>query len=245
MSVAVLPSSSSKSDSSSKKYSVKEYAFFFVAGILVLVGVFSAFFRFFSSFSSASKEKELKNADEPTEEEKQMMMIQQREAEKQGFRDNADYYKSHLNTLMKEIESNQVQAKTNFTQFQKFFGTKKASFDDDLTSMEDEQNINTVFMTKDDIDKKKAAMINHGKELGGQYSQLKQEFHQTQQYLMNLNSQWEELYPDEYPLYTPPQPPQPQQQQQRQAQPQQPQQSSFTGDAILSNDQGREILPYS
>lgn len=240
------------------KYSTKEYAFFGVAVVLVIIGIFTAVVRLFKGFGfGGSSAKEEKVAPEPTEEEKQYYMIQQREAEKQDFRDNADYYKTHMSTIMKEIEANQVQAQNNHVAFQRKFGTKKASFDDDLTTMEDEQNLETVFMTKDKIDEKKKEMIELGRSLGGQYQQLKQEYYQTHQYLMNLNNQWQQLYPDEAPLYQPPQTqqqqPQQQQQQMQMMQQQQqqrqqqypPQQSSFTGDAVLSNDKGREQLPFS
>lgn len=221
-----------------------------VVGLMMFFGVFNGLF--------AKKEEEPQGPPPLTEEEKQMLMIQQREREKQGMRDAAYQYKIRLSRIMQDIETNQFEAKANHEKFQKLFGTKKSSFDDDLTNMEDEQNLDTVFMVKDDIDKKKAGMVNLGRELGLQYNNLKEEFANTEQYLVNLNEQWMQMYPGEEPLYQKFVPNKdnirpPISQEKRMAMQatgatpnySQNRQSNFTGDPVLSNDMGREQLPFS
>jgi len=104
-----------------------------------------------------------------------------------------------------QLRQNYQEALDNQARFKTLFSSSKSSYDDDLTGFEDEQNINTSFMLKDDLEGKKKGMIQLGQELGKQKDYLMNDRNQVYGKLMRLNEEWMQMYPGETPLYVQPQ----------------------------------------
>ena len=70
-----------------------------------------------------------------------------------------------------------------------------------LNSMESESNLNTAFMLKEDLEKKKSGMVALGKELGEQQKMLMNEINQIKAAMVAINNEWEAKFPDDEPLF--------------------------------------------
>jgi hypothetical protein len=119
------------------------------------------------------------------------------------------------NDVIKILQHNYKSAKLNNEDFQNMFSEKKL---DSASSMEgnlEDENIDTAFMLKEDLEKKKMDMIESGKKLGQQKDNLLKQMQQVNQKLDEVANIYNSSYDGEkLPLSTQ-KPPQQQQQQQQ------------------------------
>ena len=156
---------------------------------------------------------------QPSEQEKQLWLAERRAEEKAQMRQAAEEMQASIAQINEQLRLNYQEAVQNQQACKATFSTSKSSYDDDLSGMEEEQNINTSFLLKDDLDGKKQGMIKLGQELGKQKEYLSQDMREAQEKLMRLNQEWMQMFPGEQPLVHTPPPPSPQQQQQQSAPP--------------------------
>ena len=102
-----------------------------------------------------------------------------------------DAAKQHMNATGSEIS----KTKNNMSGQ---FGERGESYDDDITSMESEQSLDTAFMMKADIDKKRQGMIQYSQELGKQQQQLSQRGSQLQMQYLQKQQEYENKYGVKY-----------------------------------------------
>lgn len=199
----------------------KSPTFIITTAVIVLIGgVYYANSK--SGFLTAKPEPE--PTDEPTEpeiteEDRQRWAAEQTALDKVKMRDAADNLREKLGQIHATIQKNVVEARNNETNYKQLFSGNESSdgHDEGLSSMEEESNLNTAFMLKEDIEKKKAGMVNLGKELGQQQQFLINEMNQVKAHLVGLNNEWLTKFPEEDPLFmesntAPPVPSTPQQQ---------------------------------
>lgn len=147
-----------------------------------------------------NKTKKVRFADEVREEEpdEETMYANAREehlrdirARMQGISVNETYLKNNAS----ESESTAANAR-------KIMGSEtKASYDEDQSSFEEEQNISTSFMTKDDLDKKRSGIVQLQNELQLQHKQLVQERGAMNAGLAQSVHAYQQRYPgDNHPM---------------------------------------------
>ena len=137
---------------------------------------------------------------QPSEEEKQLWYMEKLASEKLHMRESADRLKGVIANLQGMLQNNQKEAESNQATFKQMFASHKSSYDDDMVGMEDEQNIGTAFMLKEDLEGKKKGMIQLGKELSEQRDYLIKDMNGNMEMLQRLNHEWTQQYPAEAPL---------------------------------------------
>lgn len=138
-----------------------------------------------------------------TEEDRQKWAAEQIALEKVKMRDAADNLREKLGQIHASIQKNMAEAKNNETNYKQLFSGNESSdgHDESLSSMEQESNLNTAFMLKEDLEKKKAGMVNLGRELGEHQKFLINEINQVKAQLAGLNDEWLARFPEEDPLF--------------------------------------------
>ena len=138
-----------------------------------------------------------------TEEDQQRWRAEQVALEKVKMRDALDNMRGKLGQAHAAIQRNMAEAKENQSTYgQMFSGNESSSGHDDmLNSMESESNLNTAFMLKEDLEKKKSGMVALGKELGEQQKMIMSDINQIKASMMALNNEWEAKFPDDPPLF--------------------------------------------
>ena len=154
-----------------------------------------------------------------TEEDQQRWRAEQIALEKVKMRDALDNLRGKLGQAHAAIQQNMAEAKNNQSTYgQMFSGNESSSGHDDmLNSMESESNLNTAFMLKEDLEKKKSGMVALGQELGEQHKMLTNEINQIKAAMVAINNEWEAKFPNDQPLFQESQsaPPVPQQEEAR------------------------------
>lgn len=183
----------------------KSPMFLIVTATLVLVGgVYYANSK--TGFLTAKPEPEKKTEpEEPvvTEEDRQKWAAEQVALEKVKFRDTADNLREKLGQIHASIQKNMMEARNNENNYKQLFSGSESSdgHDEGLSSMEQESNLNTAFMLKEDLENKKSGMVNLGKELGKQQQYLVGEMNQIKAQLVGLNNEWLSKFPEEDPIF--------------------------------------------
>lgn len=72
----------------------------------------------------------------------------------------------------KALQQLRAIAEDNNGKFKKLYAPAKASFDSEISSYEEEQNIETAFALKNELDEKKSAMLQKNADMGKQHSAL-------------------------------------------------------------------------
>ena len=138
-----------------------------------------------------------------TEEDQQRWRAEQVALEKVKMRDVLDNLRGKLGQAHAAIQRNMAEAKQNQSTYGEMFSGNESSsgHDDMLNSMESESNLNTAFMLKEDLEKKKSGMVALGKELGEQQKMIMDNINQIKASMMALNNEWEAKFPDDPPLF--------------------------------------------
>ena len=100
------------------------------------------------------------------------------------------------------LKNNAVETESTATNARQIMGSEaKAAYDEDQSSFEEEQNISTSFMTKDDLDKKRSGIIQLQNELHLQHKQLVQERGAMNSGLAQSVRAYQQRYPgDDHPM---------------------------------------------
>ena len=189
-----------------KAFAAPKAVWGFVA--LVCAGVAFLLWKFLFAPASSIREPQVADDDTarpPTEEEKQLWLAERRAEEKMGMKESANALKNRIAEIQGQLRQNYEEAVQNQTKFKAMFSANKTSYDDDLTGFEDEQDLNTSFMLKDDLEGKKQGMIKLGQELGKQKDYLMRDRTGVVQTLARLNEEWVQMFPGDDPLFVPPQ----------------------------------------
>ena len=96
---------------------------------------------------------------------------------------------------------NNVEFEKNNTTFKKYFSEKKVSFDSELTELEDEQDFQTAFSVKADLDEKKDSIVKLGSELEKNHGSLVNDFTETQKNLNEYSQNFEKKYGERLPFH--------------------------------------------
>jgi lipopolysaccharide export LptBFGC system permease protein LptF len=72
----------------------------------------------------------------------------------------------------KALQQLRAIAEDNNGKFKKLYAPAKASFDSEISSYEEEQNIETAFALKNELDEKKSAMLQKNADMGKQHAAL-------------------------------------------------------------------------
>jgi hypothetical protein len=139
-----------------------------------------------------------------TEEDRELWRMEQAAQEKNRMASDGQRINKILVEIQAAMGKNRQEAEENQVQFKKMFASSKSSYDDDIKGIEDEQNIETAFMLKEDLEGKKKGMITLGQELGKQQEYLQKDMHEWMGKLKRLNSEWQSMFPSEPPMYQPP-----------------------------------------
>ena len=94
------------------------------------------------------------------------------EAERERLRGEHRALSLDRDNTMKALQQLRSMADDNNGKFKKMYAPSKASFDSDISSYEEEQNIETAFALKNDLDDKKSKMLEKNTELGKQHALL-------------------------------------------------------------------------
>lgn len=175
-----------------------------IATGLVLAAIAAAY-TYKQSGSTAAKEeqaayeeevKRVRFADEDNRMDEETLMRQRAVEER-----DADLH--NVRMLMQSIQINESALKNNAAEMNKVNSNAnslmnnetKASYDDDMSSFESEQNLSTAFMMKDDIDKKRNGVNQLNRELGLQ----KQHFTAQRMQQNNELNKAVHMYAQKYP----------------------------------------------
>lgn len=128
----------------------------------------------------------------------------------EDFQRDHERHLQDLSARMRAIQKNEEEIKQNEKLFsenspdlEKFSNAeqKNAGYDEDQSSFEEEQNINTAFYTKDDLEKKRAAVNQLHSELVLQRQHLVSEKQQMRAGLLNSAKAYKQRYPSyEHPV---------------------------------------------
>ena len=94
------------------------------------------------------------------------------EAERERLRGEHRALLTDKDNTMKALQQLRLIAEDNNGRFKKMYAPSKASFDSDISSYEEEQNIETAFALKNELDDKKSKMLEKNTELGKQHALL-------------------------------------------------------------------------
>lgn len=107
---------------------------------------------------------------------------------------------NNLNKLKVELNTIDIEAKTNDGNINSMIGDTKVSYDTDLTNFENEQDLSTSFMMKDDIDKKRAGMIKLQEELGKYKEHLMNKYNSLVVTIKQMGKNYESKYGTQPPI---------------------------------------------
>lgn len=87
-------------------------------------------------------------------------------------------------------------AEENNGKFKKLYAPAKASFDSEISSYEEEQNIETAFALKNELDEKKSAMLQKNTDMGKQHAALLARLRAVAQRIEQVESIYKESFDD-------------------------------------------------
>lgn len=148
----------------------------------------------------------LKNKDEDAllaDNERYKLEMEEYEGKRKQLLQTFQDFSRERNNVINLLQHNYKSAKLNNEDFQKMFSEKKL---DSASSMEgnlEDENIDTAFMLKDDLEKKKMEMIEAGKKLGQQKDNLMKKMQQVNQQIDEIANIYNSSYDGEkLPLST-------------------------------------------
>lgn len=134
-----------------------------VVGVVVVSSIVAVIYLYNQMSSSSSKAQREEDAF-VKEQARYEAEVQEYERQRGETLERFNAIKSERETLMAQLKKNHEEATTNSQDFERMFSGEQ--------DMQEEDDINKAFMLSGDLDKKKAAMIQRGQQLGEQKKQL-------------------------------------------------------------------------
>ncbi len=102
--------------------------------------------------------------------------------------------------IAKDLQQLRAIAEENNGKFKKLYAPAKASFDSEISSYEEEQNIETAFALKNELDEKKSAMLQKNTDMEKQHAALLARLRAVTQRIEQVEAIYNESFDD--PLVT-------------------------------------------
>ena len=171
------------------------FLFFFV----VLIISISFYLNYKKNYEISEKENEIAKDQIKIkiDENNKIALMKQKESEFQYLL----FLKTKMQEIKQKINFNNVEFEKNNTTFKKYFSEKKVSFDSELTELEDEQDFQTAFSVKADLDEKKDSIVKLGSELEKNHGSLVNDFTETQKNLNEYSQNFEKKYGERLPFH--------------------------------------------
>tara|TARA_R110002153_G_scaffold45380_1_gene128014 strand:+ start:1719 stop:2402 length:684 start_codon:yes stop_codon:yes gene_type:complete len=173
--------------------------FIFLFLFVVLIISISFYLNYKKNYEISEKENEIAKDQIKIkiDENNKIALMKQKESEFQYLL----FLKSKMQEIKQKINFNNVEFEKNNTTFKKYFSEKKVSFDSELTELEDEQDFQTAFSVKADLDEKKDSIVKLGSELEKNHGSLVNDFTETQKNLNEYSQNFEKKYGERLPFH--------------------------------------------
>ena len=173
--------------------------FIFLFLFVVLIISISFYLNYKKNYEISEKENEIAKDQIKIkiDENNKIALMKQKESEFQYLL----FLKTKMQEIKQKINFNNVEFEKNNTTFKKYFSEKKVSFDSELTELEDEQDFQTAFSVKADLDEKKDSIVKLGSELEKNHGSLVNDFTETQKNLNEYSQNFEKKYGERLPFH--------------------------------------------
>lgn len=183
--------------------------------LIISASIFAAFITIYITVKSYRSKPKDTSSDLEAQEIKEERDARQRQLELQWAREKEIEYEQEvvqrandiqkkLQELAARMQSNLQEAEQNMEDFKVKFNSASVSYDDALTSIENEQDMQSSFMPPEQREKQKEAMMQIAELLKEDAELTRLEYNQLYGELHTTNQEYLRMYPDRPPLFIPP-----------------------------------------